>query len=47
VVGELVGLRAVFLLAGVLGLTLLATRAVLTEDALRRAEAEGASAPAA
>ena len=46
VVGELVGLRAVFLLAGVLGLTLLATRAVLTEDALRRAEAEGASASA-
>lgn len=46
VVGELFGLRAVFLLAGALGLMLLLARAVITEDALRAAEAEGATAPA-
>ncbi|HSH21302.1 MAG TPA: MFS transporter [Candidatus Caenarcaniphilales bacterium] len=37
-IGELLGLPAVFLLAGVLVLTLLATRVVLTEEALARAE---------
>ena len=46
VIGEILGLRAVFLLGGLLGLGLLATRAILTEDALRQAEAEGAAAAA-
>jgi hypothetical protein len=41
-VGEVLGLPAVFLLAGLVGLTLLATRAILTEPALVAAEAEGA-----
>jgi MFS family permease len=47
VIGEVIGLQAVFLIAAVLGLTLLATRAILTEEALRRAEAEGEAATAA
>ncbi len=46
VVGELLGLPAVFLLSGLLGLTLIATRVVLTEDALRQAEAPTAPAAA-
>ncbi len=46
VVAEVAGLPAVFALSGVLGLALLGTRAVITEDALQRAEAEGAPAPA-
>ncbi|CAN5516522.1 MFS transporter [soil metagenome] len=46
-VGQFIGLQAVFVMAGVLGLTLLLTRAVLTEDALRAAEAEGAPTAAA
>jgi hypothetical protein len=37
VVGAAIGLQAVFVLAGILGLTLLVTRAVITEDALREA----------
>ena len=41
VVGELLGLPAVFLLSGLVGLTLLATRAIITEPALVAAEAEG------
>ncbi len=41
-IGQFIGLQAVFVMAAVLGLTLLLTRAVLTEDALRAAEAEGA-----
>jgi MFS family permease len=44
VVGELLGLPAVFILSGLLGLTLIATRVVLTEDALRQAEAPQAPA---
>ena len=39
VVGEILGLPAVFILSGIFGLTLIATRVVLTEDALRQAEA--------
>jgi MFS family permease len=46
VVGELFGIRAVFLMAGVLGLTLLATRALLDESALARAESDAAAVPA-
>ena len=46
-VGEFFGLRAVFLVAGVLGLTLVATRAIITEQAIAEAEAEGAAATAA
>ena len=46
VVAEVAGLPAVFVLSGVLGLALLGTRAVITEDALRRAEADGAPATA-
>jgi MFS family permease len=42
-IGELLGLRAVFLLAGLVGLTLLVTRAIITERALVDAEAEGAA----
>ena len=42
-IGELLDLRAVFLLAGVVGLSLLATRVVITEQALVDAEAVGAS----
>lgn len=42
-IGELLGLRAVFLLAGLAGLTLLVTRAVITEHALAEAETEGAA----
>jgi MFS family permease len=45
-IGAWLGLPAVFLLAGVLGLSLLATRLVITEDSLRRAE-EGAPAASA
>jgi len=40
-IGQFVGLQAVFLMAGALGLTLLVTSRVLTESALRAAEAEG------
>ena len=47
VIGEVLGLRAVFLLAGVVGLTLLALRAIITEQALVDAEAEGAAHQAA
>ena len=46
-IGQFIGLQAVFVMAGVLGLTLLLTRAVLTEDALRAAEAGGAPTAAA
>ena len=46
VVGQFLGLPAVFILSGLLGLTLIATRVVLTEDALRQAEAGGAPAAA-
>ncbi len=46
-VGQFIGLQAVFVMAGVLGLTLLLTRAVLTEDALRAAEREGEATAAA
>lgn len=46
-VGQFIGLQAVFIMAGVLGLTLLLTRAVLTEDALRAAEREGEATAAA
>lgn len=44
-IGELLGLRAVFLLAGLAGLTLVATRTIITEPALAAAEAEGDQAP--
>lgn len=44
VVGELLGLRAVFILAGVVSVSLLLTRAIVTEDAIRDAELEGAAA---
>lgn len=47
IVGELLGLRAVFLLAGILGLTLLLTRLALDEEAIARAESEGTGAAAA
>jgi len=40
VIGEAFGLRTVFLLAGILALTLLGTRAIITERALTDAEAE-------
>ena len=40
-IGQFVGLQAVFLMAGALGLTLLVTSRVLTESALHAAEAEG------
>ena len=43
VIGELLGLRAVFLMAGLLGLGLIFTRAIITEQALAEAEAEGAA----
>jgi MFS family permease len=46
-IGQFVGLQAVFLMAGALGLTLLVTSRVLTEDALRGAEAEGEAVAAA
>jgi MFS family permease len=46
VVGELLGLPAVFILSAILGLSLVLTRVILTEDALRQAEAEGAPAAA-
>lgn len=45
-VGELLGLPAVFLLAGALGLTLLLARLVIDEPALAAAEAEGQHAAA-
>lgn len=47
VIGAWLGLPAVFLLAGALGLTLLATRAVLTERALAEAESSGGAAAVA
>lgn len=40
-IGQLVGLQAVFLMAGALGMTLLLTRWILTEGALRAPEADG------
>lgn len=46
VIGELLGLQAVFVMGGLLALTLLATRAVITENALREAEAAGEAAAA-
>jgi hypothetical protein len=46
VVGELAGLPAVFILSGVLGLALIGTRLVLTEEALRQAEIQGSPAAA-
>jgi MFS family permease len=42
-IGELLGLRAVFLLAGLVALTLVVARAIITEQALIDAEAEGAA----
>ena len=47
IVGELLGLQAVFLLAGILGLSLLLTRLVLDEESIARAESEGTAAAAA
>jgi MFS family permease len=47
VVAEVLGLPAVFLLFGALGLVLLFARAIIDEPALRRAEAEGVAAPSA
>jgi MFS family permease len=41
VIGAAIGLPAVFILAGILGLTLVLTRVVITEEALRSAEREG------
>jgi MFS family permease len=41
VVGELFGLQVVFLIGGLLGLTLLLARVIITEDALRAAETDG------
>jgi MFS family permease len=46
VVGELFGLQAVFLLGGVLGLSLLLARLVINESAIADAEAEGRLAAA-
>jgi MFS family permease len=47
VLAELLGLRAVFVVGGILTMTLLAARVVITEEALRAAEAESeAVAPA-
>lgn len=46
VIGELLGLRAVFLLGGLVALTLLLARLVIDEPALARAEAEALPAPA-
>jgi MFS family permease len=46
VIGELLGLRAVFLLGGLLALTLLLARLVIDEPALARAEAEAVPAAA-
>lgn len=46
IVGELLGLRAVFLLAGALGLTMLLARLVIDEPALAAAEAESSLAAA-
>lgn len=46
VIGEVLGLRAVFLMGGALALTLLLARVVITEEALRHAEAEGEAAAA-
>jgi MFS family permease len=47
VVGAWLGLPAVFIGAGLLGITLLATRVVLTERAIADAEASGTAAPVA
>ena len=46
VIGELLGLRAVFLLGGLLALSLLLARLVIDEPALARAEAEAVPAAA-
>jgi MFS family permease len=46
VIGELFGLRAVFILAAVVGLSLVFTRAIITERAIAEAEAEGVAAAA-
>lgn len=46
-IGQFVGLQAVFLMAGALGLTLLITSRMLTEGALSAAEAEGEAVAAA
>ena len=46
VIGELFGLPAVFVLAGLASLTLILMRAIITERALVDAEAEGAAASA-
>ena len=47
IVGELLGLQAVFLLAGVTALSLLLARLVIDEPAIAAAEAEGQLAAAA
>jgi len=47
VIGELLGLRAVFLFGGALGLLLLLGRFVIDEPALAKAEADGEAAAAA
>ncbi|HEX2767572.1 MAG TPA: MFS transporter [Candidatus Limnocylindria bacterium] len=47
VVAEILGLPAVFLIFGALGLVLLLARVVIDEPALRRAEAEGVGAASA
>jgi MFS family permease len=47
VIGELLGLRAVFLFGGALGLLLLLGRLVIDEPALAKAEADGEAAAAA
>jgi len=47
VIGEVFGLRAVFLLAAIVGLSLILTRAIITEKALAEAEAEGAAVASA
>jgi MFS family permease len=46
VVAEVIGLQALFILAGVISLSLLVTRSIITETALRDAEAAGAPAAA-
>lgn len=47
-IASIIGLQMLFILAGIVGLTLLAARVVITEDALREAEAAGQqAAPAA
>lgn len=46
-IGESLGLRAVFIFGGVLALTLFAARVVITEEALTQAEADAEAAAAA